>query len=147
MADLTAAWSQYLVKGPNAVMHGGLVDGHCKEVFEISSFKVLLSTALEIIPSLFNVQIHTYNKEWMISKALDSFIMMRKQGTEFNIVMYGGNIAIYSTITLLQRESKVTYSGLVNPYCKDVIGNIVTLSRLDARCKAGMDEKSSSPFD
>ncbi|MBA0777711.1 hypothetical protein Gotri_005698, partial [Gossypium trilobum] len=95
MADLTAAWSQYLVKGPNAVMHGGLVDGHCKEVFEISSFTILLSTALEIVPSLFNVQIHTYNKEWMISKALDSFIMMRKQGTEFNIVMYGGNIAIY----------------------------------------------------
>ncbi|MBA0786825.1 hypothetical protein Gotri_027634, partial [Gossypium trilobum] len=69
--------------------------GIARKVFGISSFIILLSTALEITPPLFNVQIHTYKKEWMISKALDSFIMTRKQGTEFNIVMYGENIIIY----------------------------------------------------
>ncbi|KAH1056777.1 hypothetical protein J1N35_034842 [Gossypium stocksii] len=81
--------------------------GIARKVFEISSFTILLSTALEIIPSLFSVQIHAYNKEWMISKALDSFIMMRKQGTEFNFVMYGGNIAIYGMVVDEKSSSPV----------------------------------------
>ncbi|KAB2024683.1 hypothetical protein ES319_D06G103100v1 [Gossypium barbadense] len=134
MADLTAAWSQYLVKGVKT-----------RKVFGISSFIILLSTALEITPPLFNVQIHTYNKEWMISKALDCFIMTRKQGTEFNIVILQGCCWQYCYLRLQKPSLSCLIYGICNiqidtPSNKGMISEIlVTLSGmlLQGRCGRG----------